>query len=95
MMISVEDITILKNKIRSLRDAINQCLEDSELAMNMLAELKKSSQDKDQLYLASEAYGYAVMLKSSCNTAISYINLILRNLMFLEKLLAKTIAPHG
>jgi hypothetical protein len=94
-MSSVEDITILKNKIRSLRDAVNQSLESSELAMNILAELKKNSQHKDQLYFVNEAYGYAVMLKSSCNTTINYINLILRNLMFLERMLAKTIAHQS
>lgn len=91
-MNSVEDITILKDKIRPLLDMINQCLEDSELIMNILTELKKSSQHKDQLYFMNEAYEYAVTLKNGCNTVLNYINSILRDLIFLDRMLTKNVA---
>jgi hypothetical protein len=60
--------------------------------MNILAELEESSQSKDQLYFANEAYGYALMLRSKCIAAIDYIDLILMDLTVLERMLAKPTA---
>jgi hypothetical protein len=60
--------------------------------MNIMARFERSSQDKDQLYFANETYRYAVMLRSRCIAAIEYIDLILKNLTFLEMKLTETIA---
>jgi hypothetical protein len=86
----LDDIAMLKNKINTLRDAVDMCLAISDDIIRIFGELKKEGfASNDARYIIEEIYGYGIMLRSRCNAISLDIGLIVRNLMYFEKLFKK------
>jgi len=65
----LNDIEMLKNKIKMLRDAADMCLAISDDVIRIFGELKKERfASNDVPCIIEEIYGYGIMLRSRCNT---------------------------